>query len=337
MKMLDLKKDTKIYVACPANIATGGPEVLHQLVYELANLGFDAYMYYYGRTENKHPVHEAYMGYNNKFANNIEDHQKNILIVPEVKTEIIYQYYSIQKVIWWLSVDNYFRLLVSDSKLKKIIKKTLYYLHLYPKQKIYRFSKNDKIIHFVQSEYAKQMLKKRGIIENVFYLGDYLNNLFIEQQTINLNTKKENIVIYNPKKGIEFTKAIIRKARNIKFIPIENMTRDEVANLLSTAKVYIDFGNHPGKDRIPREAAISGCCVIVGKNGSAKFYEDVPLEDDFKFTASRKNIPLIIEKIKNCFDNYEEEVKKFAKYREMIKNEQLKFIDDIKNIFCVNQ
>lgn len=333
---LNIKKDTKIYVACPANSATGGPELLHQLVYELTNLGFDAYMYYYRLTENKHPVHEAYMGYNNKFANNIEDNQNNIFIVPETKTDLIYQYNSIQKVIWWLSVDNHFGFLNSNSKLKKMIKDTLYYLNVYPKQKLYRFSKKEKIIHFVQSEYAKQMLKNRGI-NNAFFLGDYLNNLFIEQQTNNINTKKENIVIYNPKKGIEFTKAIILEARNIKFVPIENMTRDEVANLLSTAKVYIDFGNHPGKDRIPREAAISGCCVIVGKDGSAKFYEDVPLEDEFKYAASVKNIPLIVEKIRNCFDNYEEEVEKFAKYREMIKNEQSKFIDDIKNIFQVSQ
>lgn len=87
------------------------------------------------------------------------------------------------------------------------------------------------------------------------------------------------------------------------------MTRDEVAKLLSTAKVYIDFGNHAGKDRIPK-AAISGCCVITGKDGSAKFYEDVPIDEEFKFKTINKNIPLIVEKIKHCFDNYEFESKK---------------------------
>lgn len=333
---LNIKKDTKIYVACPANTATGGPELLHQLVHELNKLGFDAYMYYYRLTENQHPVHEAYLGYNNKFASNIEDNQNNIFIAPETKTELIYQYNSIQKVIWWLSVDNHFGFLNSTSKLKKMVKSTLYYLNIYPKQKLYRFNKKEKTIHFVQSEYAKQMLKNRGI-NNAFFLGDYLNNLFIEQQTININTKKENIVIYNPKKGIKFTKTIIQEARNIKFVPIENMTRDEVAKLLSTAKVYIDFGNHPGKDRIPREAAISGCCVITGKDGSAKFYEDVPIDEEFKFKTINKNIPLIVEKIKHCFDNYEFESKKFDNYKKLIKNEQSQFIKDIKNIFQVEK
>ena len=121
MNKLEIKNNTKIYVACPANSATGGPELLHQLVHELVNLGFDAYMYYYRRTVNKHPIHEAYIGYNNKFANIIEDTQNNILVVPETNTELIYEYNSIQKVIWWLSVDNHFGILNSNNKLKKNI------------------------------------------------------------------------------------------------------------------------------------------------------------------------------------------------------------------------
>jgi len=35
--------------------------------------------------------------------------------------------------------------------------------------------------------------------------------------------KKKDIVAYNPKKGIEITKKIIKKCKNINFIPIENM------------------------------------------------------------------------------------------------------------------
>jgi hypothetical protein len=143
--------------------------------------------------------------------------------------------------------------------------------------------------------------------------------------------------VFNPKKGIEFTKTIINNAKYIKFVPIENMSMAKVAKLLSTAKVYIDFGNHPGKDRIPREAAISGCCVIVGKNGSAKYFEDVPIGDEFKFDAKNRNIPLIIDKIMRCLNNYEDESKKFEDYREIIKNEQIKFKNDIKTIFQVNK
>ena len=190
-------------------------------------------------------------------------------------------------------------------------------------------------MHFVQSEYARQMLKSKGF-DNVFFLSDYLNKYFIENQLLSLNTPKDNIVLYNPKKGLNFTKSIISHAKDINFVPIENMKREDVAKLLSKAKVYIDFGNHPGKDRLPREAAISGCCVITGKDGSAKYYEDVPIPDEFKIEAKIENIQSIVDKIRQCFENYEINSKKFESYREKIKNEEKRFIDDAKKIFRAN-
>jgi len=332
MSKIKIQENTKIYVACPGNVATGGPELLHQLVYELNKLGLKAFMFYYEKTESN-PVHDAYVKYNNPYIEEIEDIVDNILIVPEIVTGIIYNYKNIQKIIWWLSVDNYYKRFESNVLWKKIIKQILYKIGYF---KVYRFEKDRTLIHFVQSEYAKQHLKEKGL-KNIYFLGDYLNKYFIENQTKNLHIQKEDIVIYNPKKGIEFTNKIIKQSnKKIKFIPIENMTREEVANLLSTAKVYIDFGNHPGKDRIPREAAISGCCIITGKQGSAKYYEDVAIDDEFKFVDKEENIPKIIDKIMNCIDNYEDNSKKFDFYREKIKNEQNNFIEDIKKIFIKN-
>ena len=49
----------KIYIACPANVATGGPELLHQLCHKLRKKGYISYMYYYGR-KSANPVHERY-------------------------------------------------------------------------------------------------------------------------------------------------------------------------------------------------------------------------------------------------------------------------------------
>ena len=49
-----------IYILCPANITTGGPELLHQLGYKLRLFGFDVSIFYYERKENKSPVSEQY-------------------------------------------------------------------------------------------------------------------------------------------------------------------------------------------------------------------------------------------------------------------------------------
>ena len=103
--------------------------------------------------------------------------------------------------------------------------------------------------------------------------------------------------------------------------------------LLGTSKVYIDFGNHPGKDRIPREAAIMGCCVITGKRGSAYFHEDVMIPDEYKFEDRLDAIPSIVELIQNCMTNYEERLLDFEQYRAYIKNEQKQFSKDVESVF----
>lgn len=106
-----------------------------------------------------------------------------------------------------------------------------------------------------------------------------------------------------------------------------------MSNLLLKSKVYIDFGNHPGKDRIPREAAISGCCVITGLRGSAKYYEDVPINNEYKIKDSEDNIIEIINKIQNIFENFEENYLNFEEYRKYILNEEKVFNQNVKYIF----
>ena len=194
---------------------------------------------------------------------------------------------------------------------------------------VYNFLK-DINLHLVQSKYAENHLRKLGII-NIDYLSDYLNTNFLLQD-FDID-KKENIVLYNPSKGYYFTYKIIKNAPNLKFIPIKNLSRNEVIELLKKSKVYIDFGNHPGKDRLPREAAILGCCVITGKRGSAAFFEDVPIPYEYKFEDRIENIPKIIKKIEECLEKYEEKYKDFDYYRSVIKNEPKKFEEDLKKIF----
>ncbi len=64
---IEVYPNTNFFIACPANIATGGPELLHQLCYHLINdLDIKAFMYYYNFDSNKFktPVHPEYEFYN---------------------------------------------------------------------------------------------------------------------------------------------------------------------------------------------------------------------------------------------------------------------------------
>lgn len=347
---------TKIYIACHPNIATGGPELLHQLAYHLINdLKVEAFMYYYNfdHSEHKTPLHPEYEFYNIPYVLDIglnENHKKNILIVPEILSavKLLEKHNDIRKCCWFLSVDNYYlsKITKTDFFFARAINKLSKKLFGVPVINFDITSKKslDKLIE--KHDYRKDNLLKladfymtnshRGVkffrdLKPLFYLSEYINDDFLafEKEF----SEKENIVAFNPGKGFIFTKKIISCGKNIKFVPLMNMTRKQVIETLRKAKVYMDFGNHPGKDRLPREAAILGCCVITGKRGSAAFDEDVPIPKNYKFEDEEENIKKIIYQIEDFFENFAERNKDFNRYVEKIKNEKKIFLDDLEKIF----
>ena len=149
----------------------------------------------------------------------------------------------IKKSVWWLSVDNHFKAVKNYG------------------EELFNFKniQNQQIMHFAVSKYVEDFLVQNGA-RSVYRLSNYINGYFFKKEI----SERQNIVLYNPRKGIEATNSIIALLPSVKFAPIENLNRRQVSSLLRKGKVYIDFGNHPGKEHIPREAAISGCCVITG-------------------------------------------------------------------------
>ena len=354
--MLKLDKDSIVYIACSANFATGGPELLHQLGAELRDLGFNIFMYYlrFDSAHLKSPVHDNYNKYDLPFVFEVKDIEKNLLLISETDMNKVYQFKNIQYIIWWLSVDNAYVALDlinsiydCNSLIKRMFCKFIKGISLLPMLNvlyklyseyrisniIYKTKESTRFKHFAQSFYAINHLNSIGV-NNVEYLSDYLVDDFIKQtKEIDLSLK-QNIVAYNPKKGLNFTKLIIDySANSICFVPIVNMTIDQVKKLLLVAKVYIDFGNHPGKDRIPREAAMLGCCVFTGLEGSARFNEDVPISTLYKFPNEVSEVPNIVERIKYVFDNYELCCNDFEKYKSVILDEHKLFKQSVARIF----
>ena len=343
--MLKIFPNTKIYLLCPSDYITGGVECLHQVSDKLIKLGFDARIFYIPKiTENALP---QYKNYKIVKDSKIEDKKENILIIPEVWIDKLKEFKKIRKSIFWMSIDNVKKnttlpigkinkkfpwLKKRFPKIYDLLKKI--YLKINKKGKIlFDFKENKNIYHFAQSYYAKDFLLKKGV-KKVYILSDYLNKNHFKKRNLN---KKENIVVYNPKKGKEITKELIKKSPEIKYVPLQNMTAKEVADTISKSKVYIDFGTHPGKDRLPREAIINGCCVIVGKRGSAKFYEDIPIKKEYKFDIKNLNLNKIIKKIKECLKNYNKKIKDFKNYKKFVENDERQFELEIKRIFSVKK
>lgn len=313
-----------IYIICPTDVATGGTEVLHQLHAELYRQGYPSSMYYIG-SYNGSPVQKKFDHYQPVVAETIEDLETNALIVPEPNVDFAFRFHRIQIAIWWLSVNNYKGVSTSDKKkdILRSIKRTVY------NSAVKRRDKN--WLHLVQSEYARRyVIEKHQIDErNIMALSDYLSDEHFSRKE---ELHREDVILYNPKKGYAFTKKIIDASTDLKWAALQNMTSEQMRNRMLTAKVYIDFGAHPGKDRIPREAAMAGCCVITGKMGSAGNEKDVPITSKMKFDQTEEAIPEIIKTIKFCLSHYDEACRLYDDYRAKIEKERDAFVQEVQNL-----
>ena len=72
---------------------------------------------------------------------------------------------------------------------------------------------------------------------------------------------------------------IDRLKQEFRVVALAGMGREQLRDTLLDARLFVDFGHHPGKDRVPREAALCGAIPVVRRVGAACFPEDVPLPE----------------------------------------------------------
>lgn len=339
-------KYSKVFVYLPARIPCGGAELAHQLVDYLQNHQKKAYIVY-GDDQSEgeaHPVMDCYSKYNIETAIQIEDSAENVLVLPETTYGMAKRYTNIQIACWWMSVDNFVQNELHHHRYQWSAQKTTYqnirkWVHVMlqhipiPAFDIlyYLRKEQSRVIHMYQSQYACEYIKAHNLGRS-YPLSDYINMELLPGEPID-KSKKEDIILYNPKKGLEFTKKIMQTLPEYKFVALQGMNRAELNDVFDKAKIYIDFGSFPGKDRLPREAVMHECCIITGRNGASAYYEDVPIEAKYKFDSVDKNIPAIVARIHYVMAHYLECNCDFESYRTIILGEQNTFYKETEAIF----
>lgn len=321
--------DKKFYIFCPL-LVTGGPEALHQLCSELNNLGFDACMYYYVDDnickKLEIEILSEYSHYNVKkcpnYIKNISDlnHEDNIIVIPEIVDRDVFPNNFKSKLVYWFlscNLDRTERQYKDPSLLK-------YYIAC-QSQEIY-----DRIVKV-------GFLNKR----KCFKLSDYTRQEFIHTDDNLRSFDRKNFITFCLKKkqsksGLHHYEKIFNIMGDYQdnFIKIEGFSPEQIKNLGLKSKIYIDFGAHPGKDRVPREMASTGCVVITGNQNVAGNDIDVPLgKRKFVYDpiTDSYDYEKIAEQIKYDLENYESAFNEQFHYRELIRKEKEVFINEIKN------
>lgn len=266
-----------------------------------------------------------------KYAQTVVDDPSNILVIGEsshrkpndVLRKTLNYYKRIKIYMYWLSYD------FGDPQ---------------------NFFDHPRVKHFAQCEYIASKLAEIDSSISVGRLSDFTTARFVRDIALtdppaatrnsdvarksdvarNSDAARRRVarVLYNPAKD-KLTPLVFPQA-----VPIQQMTPEQVRELMLTSMVYCDFGHHPGKDRLPREAACCGLVVIVNRIGAANDrFGDIPMvvrRFDPTDEAEKKALIEYVAKVLTKFERYQ---RKMKPYRSMIANERERFVLETKQAF----
>ena len=313
---------------------TAGPEAIHQLAADLIRLGHSAAIVYFPFSKDfKTP--EPYIKYHVPIVK-YRDLEGELFIFPEIITTFALKIQCAKAAIWWMSVNNY-----TCVRYGHLWRDKLRYLKNVAKglRPISGIKALRRLTHFAQSNYALDFLKVNGITGQI--LSDpipiYSSDSYLQDLPKKIaEAIRSNSILYNPHKGKKVVQLLMAHFPDWHFFPLSGFNREKLAAKFLESKLYIDFGHHPGKDRLPREAAIHGCCIITGLYGSASNNLDVNIPQAYKIDPRNSSfLDDFKKRVGLIFNDFEKCSAEFSEYRKTISQEQVEFEKQINQIFSI--
>ena len=296
---------------CPANVATGGTDSIHRLVRELNRCGANAKILYVNG-DLRSPMPEPYKKYGCDYLVDVPSDFEGLIIFPEIWANKILepQFEKYQVAINWQGVDVY--------------------RWNNPQTEWYKFLKRKDAIHFTNMQYGMEFLKGLGLQPSK--VSDCVDDIFFEE--FNDNYVRNDVVLYNPVyvKLTRFQQTVMARCfteRGIKFLPIEGYPQEQLLSLFRLSKLYIDFGEFSGRERLPRETVTQGCCVLTSKLGAANYFEDISIPDKYKLD----DVDQAIAMIRYILANYELCKPDFDQYRQSLVQDRLNYPNEVKALY----
>lgn len=317
----------RLQVVAPAHSVTGGPESLHNLVSLANRLGYAAEMVYHPYATGIE-VPSAYRHYETPVGT-LRDEPGVLIVFPETLCMQALRIRHAAAAIWWLSV-NHFAL----TKYHSLYDKLRYLRSAIKGNRPLRGVRGmRRVLHISKSAYDRDYLAARGVRSHA--LAGPISRFYLQRLTPDELAGKRNLILYNPRKGLQLTAWLRARLPQHSFVALAGLEEAGMRQAYLSAKLYIDFGHHPGKERMPREAAASGCCIITGRRGSAANNVDIPIPERFKID---ERDPLLFDKfaaaVTEVFDHFARVSAEFEPYRSVIFGEPDIQADDLHRIMA---
>ena len=324
MKQINKFKEYKFHIHCPSNsLKNGGMETLHQLGRHLKKNNFSVSLNFYPNI-NYNQIPTKLLKYNLTYEK-FNDEVNTFHIIPEIDTIRTKLIKKGKCIIYWLSVDGYFR-----KNLDKPFWKNWNYYRKSMKKRVF-FHKLKKFHHLANSHYAKLFLEKKKMKSQI--LKGYISNYYSSKIGFK---KKKDVILYNPIKDKLHYKEVKKIIPEYEFRPLSNLSQTDLKDNYLESKIFMDLGTHPGRERMPREAVSMGCVLILANRGSVENIYDVPIKDLYKINLDNKDCYFkIANLIKNICKNYDNHIENFIDYKKKIsfRNEYKLFNKSVKTYF----
>lgn len=102
------------------------------------------------------------------------------------------------------------------------------------------------------------------------------------------------------------------------------------------AKLYVDFGEFGGPERMPKEAVYFGCNILVANHNAAANDFDVAIPQKYKVEDGTP-AEVFESVIGNMLARYEELNRDFVPFREKVERLEDNFLGHIQNVFCKDE
>lgn len=343
----------KVVILAPKGKATGGPESLHRLFFEFNEYqNVEVHLCDPWFATKFLPRIQAYDVYKPRWSNVRRAKHPDHLIVHEHFPFIprSLKAHKSRVFIWWLSLLNAHETLGVEKnfpssslwgepvgqpfrrkrRAKEAVGKVLRELEA----KITAAPADPLLAtHLAQSRYAEKELNLSLGVESMMLQTPAERPGQLSQLRPEKSSRNIPVIAYNWEKSEHQIKILKPLLPKVDFLPIREMSREEVIRSIASADLYLDLGFFPGRDRLPREAGKIGCPVILANRGSAANPLDFPLADEFKVDMTVVGPNELAERLQTLLDESAADILRRQKsFFEACRNESRVWNQQVKHL-----
>ena len=133
-------------------------------------------------------------------------------------------------------------------------------------------------IHFGTQSYYGQGFIRSQLGRDSFKVTDYPRAM----PAVDHLRKRRNVVAFNGAKGKWKLQELQPLLPDVEFRAIEGMNYEQVCEALAESSLYVELGHLPGRDRLPREAALVGTPTVMLARGAGFCWQDFPIGEKYR-------------------------------------------------------